>query len=58
MGRARFEHTSFLDAARTLASEHGPAAVTVESVTQHLGPQSARSIIGSPRAMCCWLSCG
>jgi AcrR family transcriptional regulator len=37
MGRARFEHADFLDAARTLAIEHGPAAVTVGSVTQHLG---------------------
>jgi AcrR family transcriptional regulator len=37
MGRAHFEHADFLDAARTLAIEHGPAAVTVGSVTQHLG---------------------
>jgi AcrR family transcriptional regulator len=37
LGRAHFEHADFLDAARTLAIEHGPAAVTVGSVTQHLG---------------------
>jgi AcrR family transcriptional regulator len=37
MGRAHFEHADFLDAARTLSVEHGPAAVTVGSVTQHLG---------------------
>jgi AcrR family transcriptional regulator len=37
MGRAHFEHTDFLDAARTLVIERGPAAVTVGSVTQHLG---------------------
>jgi AcrR family transcriptional regulator len=37
MGRAHFEHADFLDAARTLTIEHGPAAVTVGSVTQHLG---------------------
>ena len=37
MGRAHFEHADFLDAARALAIEHGPAAVTVGSVTQHLG---------------------
>jgi hypothetical protein len=33
MGRAHFEHADFLDAARTLAIERGPAAVTVGSVT-------------------------
>src|SRR5260370_5049781 len=37
MGRAHFEHADFLEAARTLAIERGPAAVTVGSVTQHLG---------------------
>ena len=37
MGRAHFKHADFLDAARTLAIERGPAAVTVGSVTQHLG---------------------
>ena len=37
MGRAHFEHADFLDAARTLAIERGPAAVTVASVAQHLG---------------------
>ena len=37
MGRAHFEHADFLHAARTLAVEHGPAGVTVGSVTQHLG---------------------
>jgi AcrR family transcriptional regulator len=37
MGRAQFEHADFLDAARTLATALGPAAVTVGAVTQHLG---------------------
>jgi AcrR family transcriptional regulator len=37
MGRAHFEHADFLAAARKLAIEHGPAAVTVGSVTQQLG---------------------
>ncbi len=37
MGRAHFAHADFLQAARTLAIENGPAAVTVGSVTQHLG---------------------
>jgi AcrR family transcriptional regulator len=37
LGRAHFEHADFLDAARALAIEHGPAAVTVGSVTQRLG---------------------
>src|ERR1700734_2025675 len=37
MGRAHFEHADFLEAARKLAIEHGPAAVTVGSVTQQLG---------------------
>jgi len=37
MGRAHFEHADFLDAARRLVIERGPAAVTVGSVTQHLG---------------------
>jgi AcrR family transcriptional regulator len=37
MGRAHFQHADFLNAARALAIEHGPAAVTVGSVTQHLG---------------------
>jgi AcrR family transcriptional regulator len=32
MGRARFGHADFVDAARGLAAEQGPAAVTVESV--------------------------
>jgi AcrR family transcriptional regulator len=36
MGRAQFANTDFLDAARTLASERGPAAVTVDSVTARL----------------------
>jgi AcrR family transcriptional regulator len=36
MGRAIFEHAGFLDAARGLAVEHGPAAVTVDSITQRL----------------------
>jgi AcrR family transcriptional regulator len=36
MGRAQFEHADFLDAARALTIEHGPAAVTVESVIRLL----------------------
>src|SRR5258708_13840268 len=37
MGRDHCEHADFLAAARKLAIEHGPAAVTVGSVTQQLG---------------------
>jgi AcrR family transcriptional regulator len=37
MRRADFENADFLDAARAVAIEHGPAAVTVGAVTQHLG---------------------
>ena len=36
MGRARFDNGGFLAAARALACERGPAAVTVDSVTQRL----------------------
>src|SRR6201988_4777744 len=36
MGRALFNHAGFLGAARALACERGPAAVTVDSVTQRL----------------------
>jgi AcrR family transcriptional regulator len=36
MGRPIFEHAGFLDAARALAVEHGPAAVTVDSITRRL----------------------
>jgi AcrR family transcriptional regulator len=36
MGRALFDNVSFLAAARSLACERGPAAVTVDSVTEHL----------------------
>ena len=36
MGRALFANADFLAAARSLASERGPAAVTVDSVTQSL----------------------
>jgi AcrR family transcriptional regulator len=36
MGYALFEHADFLAAARALAAEHGPAAVTVGSVTKRL----------------------
>jgi AcrR family transcriptional regulator len=36
MGRALFDSGSFLTAARSLAGERGPAAVTVESVTAML----------------------
>src|SRR5690348_6315583 len=36
MGRAAFDNADFLEAARALASEHGPAAVTVDSITRRL----------------------
>ena len=36
MGRALFDNVSFLAAARSLACERGPAAVTVDSVTERL----------------------
>jgi AcrR family transcriptional regulator len=36
MGRALFDNAGFLAAARALASERGPSAVTVDSVTQRL----------------------
>jgi AcrR family transcriptional regulator len=36
MGRALFDNVSFLEAARSLACERGPAAVTVDSVTARL----------------------
>ncbi|HLW89721.1 MAG TPA: helix-turn-helix domain-containing protein, partial [Roseiarcus sp.] len=36
MGRPLFANADFLDAARALASERGPAAVTIDSVTQRL----------------------
>lgn len=36
MGRAVFDETVFLDAARDLASERGPAAVTVDSLTRRV----------------------
>jgi AcrR family transcriptional regulator len=39
MGHALFEHADFLVAARELAAEHGPAAVTVGSVTERLKAQ-------------------
>lgn len=37
MGRALFDTASFLAAARALACERGPGAVTVDSVAQRLG---------------------
>ncbi len=37
MVRPSFEHTAFLAAARDLAAQNGPAAVTVTSVTERLG---------------------
>ena len=37
MGRAQFDHISFLDAARELVAERGPQAVTVDSVAERLG---------------------
>jgi AcrR family transcriptional regulator len=36
MGRPLFDHAGFIAAARTLACERGPSAVTVDSVTQRL----------------------
>src|SRR5271155_4965460 len=36
MGRPLFDNAGFLAAARALASERGPAAVTIDSVTQRL----------------------
>jgi AcrR family transcriptional regulator len=36
MGRAQFTHADFIDAARSVAAEHGPAAVTVGSVMELL----------------------
>ena len=36
MGRALFDTAGFLAAARALASEHGPGAVTIDAVTQRL----------------------
>jgi len=36
MGRPLFENEDFLAAARTLAAERGPAAVTVDSIAAHL----------------------
>lgn len=36
MGRAAFDKTVFLNAARDLASERGPAAVTVDSLTRRV----------------------
>lgn len=36
MGRAAFDETVFLDAARELASERGPAAVTVDSLIRRV----------------------
>src|SRR5215475_13191537 len=36
MGRPRFDSAGFLAAARTLACERGPAAVTIDSVTRLL----------------------
>ena len=37
MGRALFDKSGFLAAARAIAGERGPAAVTIDSVTQRLG---------------------
>src|ERR1700732_123328 len=36
MGRALFDNAGFLGAARALAGERGPGAVTVDSITQRL----------------------
>src|SRR5258707_1747647 len=40
MARVSFSHADFLTAARDLAAEGGPAAVTVGSVTERLGAPS------------------
>jgi AcrR family transcriptional regulator len=37
MGRAQFDHASFLDAARELIAERGPQAVTIDSVAERMG---------------------
>jgi AcrR family transcriptional regulator len=37
MGRARFDHASFLGAARDLIAERGPETVTVDSVAERIG---------------------
>jgi AcrR family transcriptional regulator len=36
MGKPLFDNAGFLDAARALASERGPGAVTVDSISKHL----------------------
>jgi AcrR family transcriptional regulator len=40
MARPSFEHAAFLTAARDIAAQNGPAAVTVTSVTERLGAPS------------------
>jgi AcrR family transcriptional regulator len=37
MGRAQFDHASFLGAARDLIAERGPEAVTIDSVAELIG---------------------
>jgi AcrR family transcriptional regulator len=37
MGRAQFDHASFLGAARDLIAERGPETVTVDSVAERIG---------------------
>ena len=37
MGRAQFDHASFLGAAREIMAERGPEAVTVDSVVERIG---------------------
>jgi AcrR family transcriptional regulator len=36
MGRPLFDEAGFLEAARILASEHGPGAVTIDALTQRM----------------------
>jgi AcrR family transcriptional regulator len=36
MGRAKFSQTDFLTAALAIAAEHGPAAVTIASISAQL----------------------
>src|SRR5258706_13629002 len=40
MARPSFGHAAFLTAARDIAAQNGPAAVTVSSVTERLGAPS------------------
>jgi len=54
MGYAHFTHADFLDAARELAAELGPAGVTVGLVNERLKARRARFTTALPLATCCW----